>query len=87
MSVEESGLALFAPAFLLVNGSGRISAPQESSLHSAALWYISGFYLVGRNQLMLNSQALIRCEAQNTTGLDVCMSVAHRLVVMVFTDR
>lgn len=60
--VEECGLALFAPTFLLVNGSGRISAPQESSLHSAALWYISGFHSLARNKLRLNSQALIRCD-------------------------
>lgn len=54
-------MALFAPAFLLANGSGRISAAQES-LHSAALWYISGFHPLARNKLMWNSEALIGCE-------------------------
>lgn len=35
--VGESRLALFAPAFLLVSGSVRISVPLQSPLHPAAL--------------------------------------------------
>lgn len=78
-------------SFLLVNGSGRRSAPQESSLHVAALCYISGFRSLARNKLMLNSQAPIRCEAEilqlgTLQAPNVCTSVVRRLVFMVFAD-
>lgn len=45
-------------------GFVRSNVPAGGRFREDICSYISGFYLLARNQLMLNSQALIRCEAQ-----------------------